>query len=99
MRNHPQQEQCYALITETTRLRMAIDEQEALPGLAAKQAAAKLWARFHRKMVELLVLTPAHNREGEKRQQATIRQHEAQHHAWRKMIEQLDEQEALEREA
>lgn len=99
MRSHANQSRCFDLITETTRLRMAIEEQEAREGLVARLTEARLWLRFHRAMVELLALTPAHDREAERRQARTIHGHRMQAFAWAKAVEQLEEQAALEREA
>ncbi len=99
MKNHANQQRCYELITETTRLRMAIEEQEVREGLVARLDAARLWVRFHRAMIELLALTPAHDREGARRQKVTADGHEAQQLAWGRMVEQLEEQARLDREA
>ncbi len=95
MKNHANQQRCYELITETTRLRMAIEEQEVREGLVARLNAARLWVRFHRSMIELLALTPAHDREGARRQKVTANGHQAQQLAWGKMVEQLEEQARL----
>lgn len=99
MKHHANQSRCYELITETTRLRMAIEEREQYDSQAAALDAARLWVRFHRAMVELLALTPAHDREGARRQKVTADGHQAQQLAWLRMIEQLEEQAAHERQA
>lgn len=81
MQNHDHQAQCYALITETTRLQEQIqarEEREATPSVHT----CRLRGRYHDAMAQLLALRPAHDAEAQARQVRTGQQHKTEAQAW-----------------
>ena len=99
MPHNPHHQRCDEIITETTRLRLAIDEREQYPGREAQQQAARLWVQYHRAMVELLVMRPAHDRDAKARQISTAQQHQARAEHWGGVVEQLAQEAAQEGQA
>ncbi|SDO71684.1 hypothetical protein SAMN04487957_110108 [Halomonas shengliensis] len=81
MQHHDHQKQCYALITETTRLQEQIQdraEREATPSAHT----CRLLGRYHDAMAQLLALRPAHDAEAKARQVRTGQQHKAEAGEW-----------------
>lgn len=81
MQNHANQQQCYELITETTRLQQQIQERaerEASPSAHT----CRLWGRYHDAMAQLLTLRPAHDADAKARQVRNGQQHKAKAEAW-----------------
>ena len=89
---HSNEARCADLITETTRLRMAIDECEQVDGHQARLDAARLWVQYHRACVELLALTPAHDKDAATRQKRTADEHQALQDQWRAALARLEEE-------
>ena len=77
MQHHDHQKQCYALITETTRLQEQIQdraEREATPSAHT----CRLIGRYHDAMAQLLALRPAVDADAKARQLRTGQQHKRQ---------------------